>query len=497
LASKTVIVLLGIILVGSLVIRFPLLSVPLERDEGEYAYIAWRMSHGEIPYRDNFDQKPPGIFFLGKKLSGSSGAGLFSAAAFSIASAQPEITGQAANTEIFMLLPLVAGILVFVQRWGQCRKWDVFGVGMLIGLASLFKQVALATAIPIIIIQFYFDLKKGSSLQFRNALLSPAILSVGLITPWVPVLLFFAAHGAFGDLIQNVFLHNFRYLGTSRNELSLEIFLRNYSPIFRGEWPLWGAAVIGICAILVKEIIKGLFILLWLFSAAIGISASAYFFPHYFLQATPIQAVLAAIGITFLWTQFQKRYNLAGGIIVVLAAGFILIYPLVGNARMLMTATPSQISYHIYPGNIFPDTLRVAHHIRKNSSPTDTIFVVGSESQIPYYAKRRHVSRFHFLFPLFGNYPDAVDNQYEVYDSIVKERPKFIVVALNLLFFTENSERVLFKRLNHLLKQRYVLDGILFVKEGRIEHVNGESAVSKVAGQDPQKVLLQIFKRSG
>ena len=43
-------------------LRIPYVSVPLERDEGEYAYIAQRSTHGEVPYRDAFDQKPPGVF---------------------------------------------------------------------------------------------------------------------------------------------------------------------------------------------------------------------------------------------------------------------------------------------------------------------------------------------------------------------------------------------------------------------------------------------------
>ena len=43
-------------------LRTPLLAVPLERDEGEYAYIAQRMLAAELPYRDAFDQKPPGVF---------------------------------------------------------------------------------------------------------------------------------------------------------------------------------------------------------------------------------------------------------------------------------------------------------------------------------------------------------------------------------------------------------------------------------------------------
>src|SRR5437588_10988517 len=43
-------------------LRWPIADVPLERDEGEYAYIAQRWRLGELPYRDSFDQKPPGAF---------------------------------------------------------------------------------------------------------------------------------------------------------------------------------------------------------------------------------------------------------------------------------------------------------------------------------------------------------------------------------------------------------------------------------------------------
>ena len=50
--------------IGLLVValRAPLMDLPLERDEGGYAYIAWRLAHGEVPYLDWFDQKPPGVF---------------------------------------------------------------------------------------------------------------------------------------------------------------------------------------------------------------------------------------------------------------------------------------------------------------------------------------------------------------------------------------------------------------------------------------------------
>ena len=45
-----------------MLLRWPVADVPLERDEGEYAYIAQRWLRGKVPYRDAFDQKPPGVF---------------------------------------------------------------------------------------------------------------------------------------------------------------------------------------------------------------------------------------------------------------------------------------------------------------------------------------------------------------------------------------------------------------------------------------------------
>src|SRR5262245_26244030 len=54
----------AIIIFLTAALRLPLLDIPLERDEGEYAYIGWRLGHQELPYRDWVDQKPPGVFWV-------------------------------------------------------------------------------------------------------------------------------------------------------------------------------------------------------------------------------------------------------------------------------------------------------------------------------------------------------------------------------------------------------------------------------------------------
>ena len=44
-------------------IRVRLWNMPLERDEGEYAYAGWLLLHGGIPYEQAFIQKPPMVFY--------------------------------------------------------------------------------------------------------------------------------------------------------------------------------------------------------------------------------------------------------------------------------------------------------------------------------------------------------------------------------------------------------------------------------------------------
>src|SRR5436853_2153373 len=64
IARRPLLLALALIIAITAAARAPLLSVPFERDEGEYAYIGWRLGAGELPYRDWIDQKPPGIFWI-------------------------------------------------------------------------------------------------------------------------------------------------------------------------------------------------------------------------------------------------------------------------------------------------------------------------------------------------------------------------------------------------------------------------------------------------
>src|SRR5947209_8656612 len=52
-------------LVGALlIVRLPSLVQPVGPDQGIYAYVGERIRHGELAYRDAWDQKPPGIHYV-------------------------------------------------------------------------------------------------------------------------------------------------------------------------------------------------------------------------------------------------------------------------------------------------------------------------------------------------------------------------------------------------------------------------------------------------
>src|SRR5262245_53787856 len=252
---------LAAVIIFSMVLRVGIASMPLERDEGEYAYIAMRWLVGDVPYRDVFDQKTPGVFaayaalfasglrsveaihwlghaalvstvlvsyFLGCRLfSHQVGwiAGLFAVMLAMSAS----VLGSAANTEIFAILPLTAGLYFAVRASESGNVWDSVLTGMCGGLALMFKQVTL----PIVVSSFVWILHYRGRARLQQLPSSNAesafgstrtaaapsasgtvlgiSLFVGLCSVLAPVCIYFAMQGAWSAFFDSVTGHNLSY----------------------------------------------------------------------------------------------------------------------------------------------------------------------------------------------------------------------------------------------------------------------------------------------
>jgi len=139
-------VILILIILFVAVIRVSLLDVPLQRDEGGYAYTGQLILQGIPPYLQSFGMRPPGlyvayaiilavfgqthqgihfgllvinvftivfIYLLAKRFLSEVGA-LISSATFAILSVSYSVQGIHANSEHFLILFAVSGLYLFL-----------------------------------------------------------------------------------------------------------------------------------------------------------------------------------------------------------------------------------------------------------------------------------------------------------------------------------------------------------------------------------------------
>src|SRR6266496_3204731 len=147
LSRHRVWIILGLTLLLVLAVRVRLREMPLERDEGEYAYAGQLILDGVAPYAGAYTMKLPGtaaayalimavlgqnaaaihlglaavnlasivlIFLLGRKLVDDA-CGVGAAVAFALLTLSPQVLGLAAHATHFVALFALAGTLVLIR----------------------------------------------------------------------------------------------------------------------------------------------------------------------------------------------------------------------------------------------------------------------------------------------------------------------------------------------------------------------------------------------
>ena len=535
---RFLILALVVLLAASFLLRVPLISVPLERDEGEYAYIAQRLLHGEVPYRDAFDQKPPLIFFLyfaamlafGFSTQGihlgmhlyslvtifmlyrlaarllNPWAGLLAAALLSVTVAGSGYLGNAANTEIFMILPLIWGLSATLGALEGDRPRLLLGSGALHGLALACKQVALTNLVFVVLLAVLW--RQGGRRPSPGTVAARlGWLLLGCLAPWVLIVGYFALNGALGDFIHNVFIYNFTY--AARLSFGIGIikhFLFQAGWILRNDWVTLAAALGGLAYLLVRPSTRHLGCLLagWLVFSFAGTSIGWYYRPHYFIQTIPAVAALAAAG---LWAGGRGLVALGGRftggkagwggwVAAALLWAGVVATPAALEYPRYLSFGPEAISRYTYMGNPFIEAMDVAQYLREHSEPDDSVFILGSEPEILFYAQRKSATRYIFFYPLMTCYPGVRQDQEKAVEEMARAYPKFIVV-INIrtsLLASKCTERYIFGALKEYLKRYYTVEGhgtVPINRRGRMVWGNDARRNLEAA----RKAQIQVFRR--
>jgi hypothetical protein len=470
--GKATILLAVSLIVIVAAVRAPLLPIPLERDEGEYAYIAWRLGHNELPYRDWVDQKPPAVFFiyrLGLSLplepiraihfvallfsAASVCALLFlalplmdrfwafvAAALFALLSTDPLVQGTVANTELFMLCPLILSQIAFVSAASRkdCNILFIVLAGALTGIASMFKQVA--TVNWFFMAALYPLLAEGQK-RWRAAVSFILWSATGLLTVFGLVVLYFWRRGGLYEFVDNVFTHNLEYIGAVGPSARLEYCWGTLTTLVRTQAIVWVFAAAGLVALVTSGRVKWFFFVAgWLITSILGVSAGGYFFPHYFQQLLPPLALAAAVGAEAIaaiksWRIFPLWSRRA-----VVLLGLALL-PATTLWPFVFTYTPAEAVRKIYPGNFFAEMPQFAQRLETVTPPEKRVFVFGAEPELLFYARRASATRYIFLFPLYGPYGNAHEKQIAAAAEIERAEPSTAVYFPNMLFFVPGTDQ--------------------------------------------------------
>jgi len=488
-------VALAAVLLLGLGLRAPIAGIFLERDEGEYAYIAQRWLKGEVPYRDNFDQKPPGVFaayaviervfgesqtaihwgaqvytlltlacvfLIGRRLFGE-GAGFAAGALAAFMTADHSLLGSSANCEAFMLLPLAAAFLAaLLAAQRDSWRWAAAG-GACAGLSLLFKQVALTDA------AFYLAwllLAPGIS---RKGLAAAAFAGAAAAV-WVPVAAYFAAKGAGKEFFDCVIGYNLSYAGG----IPLSDYLRNFWTTFSRTLPgLWPVYVLALAGGIWQAGPATPWVIGWLACSFLGACAGGFFRSHYYLQAVPPLAVLAGSAVAGL----SSRLRLPRPAPYVVTAALVL-YGVLSGAWYYGNASVMTKCRRLYQDNPFPEATGVAHVVAERTAEADRVFIFGSEPEVLYLARRKSATRYIFIYPLLLPSADAAARQQEMLKEVRGAKPKVIVTVFVRKSFLPSlrSPLGIFREVKGLLKGYHIVAVVLSNPRNPTELIVGPGA---------------------
>ena len=443
--------ILILVLVLQVNLFVPFLREPLERDEGAYAYIAQRLRVGEVPYRDSFDHKPPAIYFtyafifkyFGESILsirlftllvsllctlliyliaywfwGSMGA-LLAAFLYAVFSGGPFIQGTSANTETFMLLPMLIAFYLFILSIKK-NLWDNLALlcaGIFSGLAVMFKPVALLNFLALFLFAFFMPdrSRKEKTLNLIN-------LGLGFLLFPLVFLCYFWTKQALFDFINLAFVYNFTYLHSQL------WFWSNYLRVFIcANSILWLLAISAAIHIMLKERKYELWLLtIWAALSVLGVISGKSFYGHYFIQAMPALILLS----TFTLLKYREERSVNISSITMAVALFALSIIIIIYQYQIYLSPPDKISLIKYGYPNFVVAREVAEYVKAHTAPKDSIYIWGAEPEIYFYSQRKAASKYIYYYPLFNAKELTLK---PIVEELARHQPKEIILAAPMI----------------------------------------------------------------
>jgi hypothetical protein len=391
----------------------------LDGDEAIYGSIAVRMNLGGPLYgAGGVDNKPPGVFWtyaltfrvfgeyqmtaihvvalialaatclvlfaIARSIGGNS-AGILAALFYGVLTAAGNPRLLAANTEIFMMLPLSASVLFMLRR-----SW--FWSGLLLVAAGAFRQSAAANVLLVGLGLFWLEspsTRLRAAISVSGGLVTGVVIGTGLI----------GVTGSLAGFWRWTIQTLVGYASASWTPAYVWSRARDSIVPFVVDMAVMWIAALAVAVRWRTQSVEARLIVVWLGLGMAGSLAGGHLSWHYFIQAMGPLAVLA--GLAF------DRFHLQRTVAAAAIAGVAI--PAVAWWAFDLTADP--LTYDFSPPA--PQHDAVADYISTHTSPSDRVFVWGDWAALYNESDRIMASRFPGFLRGFDRGAEVVPNSWD------------------------------------------------------------------------------------
>jgi len=479
-----------VILLVVIVMRIPGLFEPNRyADEDIYLALGQGLRKGLVFYRDIHDNKPPLLYLtaalagnvmwfrfilmawnlvnvvlvwkLAEKLMKSKWGVILATGLFAFFSSIPLTEGNIANGEVFMIMPVVAGVLLLLHLLPNIKGSELsfatlrtaessepshlryFLVGGLFSVAFLFKVPALFELLTII---FWLTVYKAKTVRgVLKKIFNKKVwmIVLGFLIPVLLSIIYYWAVGAGESYVRSALGQNIGYLssweGESKPFYESGLFVRG----------MIAMASVGVIWLLRQRLGSNFgLVALWFVGALFGAMLSGRPYPHYLIEVVPPGGLLLGMLVFEKGKKYWMKLVVGVGLIA-LTFWAVIAYkfwyykslPYYKNFVSYVLGNKNEEEYRRFFGEGVVRNYKVAEYILEMTEPEEKIFVWGTEPAIYVLSNRLPVGRYTVAYHVLD-----FNASEETVDALLKERPRVVVKMVNEKNYFDGLERVLISK---------------------------------------------------
>jgi hypothetical protein len=486
-------------------VRLRVAGMPLERDEGEYAYAGQLILQGTSPFELAYNMKFPGsyyayalvmaifgqtawgihtgvlvvnaltigiLFVIARTVLKDSIAAAVTAITFGLLSLDRWTLAIAGHATHFVVLAAMAGLLLLMRAIESNRARWFAAAGFLLGVSVLMKQNG------VFFLAFGIALAASSAVglpsrRAAHALARASLVGVGALVPIAGLFGWLYSKGVFGRFWFWTMEYASQYAADVPLNEAWSQLQENFEALSKANLPIWMLSLAGALLLFVSrwpgKLRVGL--MAFLVVSMVAVTPGFYFRQHYFILLMPAAALLCGVAVHSI---FRLANRFSSDRIARLAAAVVFLIPTGLYAshewNYFVSISPTDLSRSLYGGNPFVESPAIAKYLQAHTDPSDRIGVLGSEPQLFFYANRKSASGYIYTYALMEQHKYSAKMQEEMIAEITAAKPKYLVfVAVTSSWLARDPQEHILRWSDAYMRKCYTMVGIADIGETQAE----------------------------